>query len=502
MTLHPASAQESTLDKIRTTSGKALIGLLWVNVALIVGINAWQGALPNAAAAVAALALALPPTWLSTRDLIGPRTRIASSMALAGLVAVLVAILHRESGGRSLQLDAHMYFFASLAMVAAWLDWKALVAFAAIVAVHHLGLSLVLPSLVFPDGAGIDRVLLHAAILIAQTGVLVWLVASLQAGVAASDALQQSVTDRDAAEALKSQAVAQVQAEKARVLAVEAQVQAFQGAMGRAVGTIEQTLGTMEGSAARLMRFARETAQTTDGATASSRHASRNVHQIAQTCLGLTAAADEIAGHLAATNTVTRAAADEARQTGETVNALTVSVERIGSVITAIRQVAEQTNLLALNATIEAARAGEAGRGFAVVAAEVKTLAGQTARATEEIAAQIRDVEGATQTSIAFMRGFAARIADVERTTAAMVEAIERQRQATQAMDVNVGAAVQDAHTATAQVSAVAEALGTTTFVADEVQASTQAVRDQVGLLGNVTAAFLRDLHTGPARAA
>ncbi|CAA2145149.1 methyl-accepting chemotaxis protein [Methylobacterium bullatum] len=502
MTLHPAPAQGSTLDKIRTSSGKALIGLLWVNVALIVGINAWQGALPSIAVAGAALALALPPTWLSTHDLTGPRTRVASSMALAGLVAVLVAILQREGAGRSLQLDAHMYFFASLAMVAAWLDWKALIAYAAIVAVHHLGLSLVLPSLVFPDGAGIDRVLLHASILIAQTGVLVWLVASLQAGVAASDALQQSVADRDAAEAQKAQAVAQVEAEQARMQAVEAQVRAFQGAVGRAVGTIEQTLGAMDGSAARLLRFARETTQATDGASASSQHASRNVRQIAQTCLGLTSAADEIAGHLAVTSTVTRAAADEARQTGETVHALTASVERIGSVITAIRQVAEQTNLLALNATIEAARAGEAGRGFGVVAAEVKTLAGQTAGATEEIAAQIRDVEGATQTAIAFMRGFAAQIADVERTTVAIVEAIERQRRATQAMDINVGAAVQDAQSATAQVSAVAEALATTTVVADEVQASTQAVRDQVGLLGTVIAAFVRDLHTGQARAA
>jgi methyl-accepting chemotaxis protein len=439
---------------------------------------------------------------MSTRHLIGPRTRIASSMALAGLVAVLVAVLHRDGGGRSFQLDAHMYFFACLAIIAAWLDWKALVAYAAVVAVHHLGLSLVLPSLVFPDGAGLDRVLLHAAILIAQTGVLVWLVASLQAGVAASDALQRTVADRDAAETLKTRAVAQVEAEQARVLAVQAHVQAFQGAVGRAVGTIEQTLGTMEGAATRLMRFARETTQVTDGATASSRHAGHNVHQIAQTCLGLTAAADEIVGHLAATNTVTRAAADEARQTGETVNALTGSVERIGSVITAIRQVAEQTNLLALNATIEAARAGQAGRGFAVVATEVKELAGQTARATEEIAAQIRDVEGATQTAIAFMRGFAARIADIERTTSAMVEAIERQRQATRAMDVNVGAAVQDAQSATTQVTAVADALGTTMTVADEVQASTQAVRDQVGLLGDVTAAFLRDIHAGSARAA
>ena len=494
--------EESTLDRIRTTSGKGILALVWVNVALIVGLNAWQGAVSSTVATAAALAFALPATWASTRSLIGPRTRIVSSLALAGTVAVLVAILQRNGGGRSLQLDAHMYFFACLAIVAAWLDGKALVAYAAVVALHHLVLSPVLPGLAFPDGAGFDRVLLHTAVLVAQTGFLVWLVASLQAGVAASEALRPSVADRDAAEALKAEAVSRDAAERARAVAVAARVRAFQGAVGDAVETIERTLGTLEGSAGHLTRFAHETTRTTDGATASARQAGDNAQRIARTSLGLTTAADEIAGHLAATGTVARAAAVEARQSGETVQALTASVERIGSVITAIRKVAGQTNLLALNATIEAARAGEAGRGFAVVASEVKALAGQTARATEEIAAQIRDVEAATQTSIAFMHGFAARIADVERTTTAMFEAIERQRQATQDMDTHVGAAVQDAQATSTQVTAVANALGTTTQVADAVRASTQAVRDQVGHLEGVTAAFLRDLPADTARVA
>ncbi|GJE18384.1 methyl-accepting chemotaxis protein [Methylobacterium marchantiae] len=494
--------RSATLDTIRSTSGKMVVACLWMNVALIVGVNAWRGALAGFPLLCAALALALLPSWLSTRDLSGPRTRIVSSMALAGLVALLVATLRQEGAGRALQVDAHMYFFACLAIVAAWLDWKALVAYSAVVAVHHVGVTLLLPSLVFPDGGGIDRVLLHAAILVAQTAILVWLVFTIQKSVAASDALARTESEKSEAEALKAEAEILAAAERARMLTMHRQVQDFHASVGRVVSNVERSLVEMETSADVLTDFSRRTGEVTSDAAANALQASGNVRTIAEICVGLNCGADQISGHLDVTGTVTRAATEEARQTERTVAVLTAAVERIGSVIGTIRSVAEQTNLLALNATIEAARAGAAGRGFAVVANEVKSLAGQTARSTEEIAAQIRDVQGATEQSVTFMRAFGSRIADIEATTTAMVEAITHQRSATLAMDASVGAAVRDTESAATRVSEVAGTLGTTTEVAGHVQAATASVREQVSVLRAVTASFVQVLDTPPSRAA
>ena len=144
-----------------------------------------------------------------------------------------------------------------------------------------------------------------------------------------------------------------------------------------------------------------------------SNEASANVETAATAATELSASIAEISEQLTRTTEVVRGAVGEAETTNQQIAALAEAAQKIGDVVKLIRDIAGQTNLLALNATIEAARAGEAGRGFAVVASEVKSLAVQTAKATEEIAAQILAVQGSTAAAVDAIRGIAGRMNEI-----------------------------------------------------------------------------------------
>jgi len=143
------------------------------------------------------------------------------------------------------------------------------------------------------------------------------------------------------------------------------------------------------------------------------------------------------------------AAVDQVKLTNDQVHALAQAGDRIGNVVKLINDIASQTNLLALNATIEAARAGEAGKGFAVVASEVKSLANQTATATQDIADQIKSMQEVTQSSVNAIQGIVAIILKVRDSSAAITEAVEQQGRTTHSIAHNV----QQAAVATTEVS-------------------------------------------------
>ena len=189
---------------------------------------------------------------------------------------------------------------------------------------------------------------------------------------------------------------------------------------------------------------------------------------------------------------VARHATETAHSTDQLVNKLSSGATRIGDVIKLIQAIAEQTNLLALNATIEAARAGDAGRGFAVVAVEVKALAAQTAKATEEIAAQIGSIQDLTNHTVAAIQSISGVMDDISGFTAAIASAVEQQTSSTQMIAHNVQQAAVGTKELAEKMAAVTDAIDETSRSAFAVHETSQAFTAQASTLEREVDEFLR----------
>src|SRR5512140_2982957 len=168
-----------------------------------------------------------------------------------------------------------------------------------------------------------------------------------------------------------------------------------------------------------------------------------NVQTVASATEELTSSIAGIGRQVAQSTEIAARAVDNARRTGDTARALAEGAQKIGDVVTLIQSIAEQTNLLALNATIEAARAGEAGRGFAVVASEVKSLAGQTAKATSEIGQNVGLIQSSTRTAVDSVREIGHAVRDINEVTSNIASAVGQQDAATREISSNAQSAAQ-----------------------------------------------------------
>jgi methyl-accepting chemotaxis protein len=240
-------------------------------------------------------------------------------------------------------------------------------------------------------------------------------------------------------------------------------------------------------SATDLTKAADRASLRTEGATAASAEASANVRDIASATDELAASVMEIDRQVAQSNAIAEKAVGEAERTNAAVQELSEAARRIGDVVSLITDIAEQTNLLALNATIEAARAGEAGRGFAVVAGEVKALAGQTGKATEDIAKQIADMQHATSRSIEAITAIEGTIRDIGAISGAIAAAVTEQGAATQEIARSVDVAAKRTLETAEEVSRVGDAtdntrasVGMVRSVAEELGAVAHRIRDQI----------------------
>ena len=236
-------------------------------------------------------------------------------------------------------------------------------------------------------------------------------------------------------------------------------------------------------TATSLFGTSQQNSTRAESAVSAFHDASANVETAAVAANELSHSIAEIDRQLAHTSEVVRLATAEAQATDNEIAALSAGAQKIGDVIKLIREIAGQTNLLALNATIEAARAGEAGRGFAVVAAEVKSLAVQTAKATEDIASHIASVQSSTAGAVEFIRRIANRMLEINKSTSSVAASVEQQNGATSEISQSVVSAAQRTGTVVSVLGEVANATAETRSSAETMLSASETVETAVSNL-------------------
>jgi methyl-accepting chemotaxis protein len=352
--------------------------------------------------------------------------------------------------------------------------------------------------------------LAFASRLVAPIGGLTRAMQRLAAGDVTADIPRQKRRDEiaemaDAVEVFKRNAIEKQrleaeQAERERLAAEEKRrmmqelADTFEASVGRVVDAVSDAAARLQAAAQSMTATADETSGQSSAVAAAADQASANVQSVATAAEELSASVAEISRQVLHSAQIAGKAVEEARRTDATVQGLAAAAHKIGEVVELINGIAGQTNLLALNATIEAARAGEHGKGFAVVAGEVKSLAGQTARATEEIRAQIAAMQAATGEVVRAIGDIGGTVGEMSEISTAVASAMEEQSATTQQMTGSTHQAAQGTAEVTKNIGGVSQGAQMTGDAASGVLTTAQDLGAKSAELRSEVGRFLEKI--------
>ncbi len=272
---------------------------------------------------------------------------------------------------------------------------------------------------------------------------------------------------------------------------VEKLISEFRGTVGDLLKSVSNNVDEMQSTAKLLSGIAEDTTNKASGATGASQEAYGSVQTVASAAEELSSSISEITRQVAEASGVVSQAGENVKSTTDKVSNLALAADKIGDIVSMIQDIAEQTNLLALNATIEAARAGEAGKGFAVVASEVKSLANQTARATEEISSQISEIQGSTSEAVTAIQDISDTMDTINQYTTSINTSVEQQSAATEEISRSVQQAASGARTVSDNMAGLSASVSETTQSAAQVEHASVSVAGQADELHHAVDKFL-----------